>query len=119
MNLLLVQKFKFSGPDPPADPPKKEEEEQVEEVKSPPAKGKKEEVPVEIELTEEEKAELKMFEDFVGEFAKSVDQVKTDLSSYRALIHPDTGVDRRALWPKTFSPKEIENLRKAEEARLK
>ena len=58
MSLMMVQKFKFAGPDPPAEPASKPEEDQAEEVKSPPPKGKKEEAPVEIELTEEEKAEL-------------------------------------------------------------
>ena len=28
-------------------------------------------------------------------------------------------MDRRALWPKTFTPRELEKLRKAEEARAK
>ena len=57
MSLLTVQKFKFSGPDPPYDPPKKEEEEPVEEVKTSKASTNKkgvEEAPVEVELTEEE-----------------------------------------------------------------
>ena len=52
-----MQKFKFSGPDPPYDPPKKEEEEPVEEVKTSKASTNKkgaEEAPVEVELTEEE-----------------------------------------------------------------
>ena len=116
----MVQKFKFSGPDPPAEPPQKVEEEQQEEVKAAPAKGgKKEEVPVEIELTEEEKAELQLFESFTGEFTACLDQVKADISEYRALAHPETGVDRRALWPKTFTPRELEKMRKAEEQRLK
>ena len=68
MRFLTVQKFKFSGPDPPAEPAKLETEEVQEDVKSPPAKGKKEEAPVEVELTEEEKLELKMFDDFVEEY---------------------------------------------------
>lgn len=68
MRLMTVHKFKFSGPDPPLEPVKKEEDEaEKEETKAAPgAKGKKvEEVPVEIELTEEEKAELQMFEGFI------------------------------------------------------
>ena len=28
-------------------------------------------------------------------------------------------MERRALWPKTFTPRELEKMRKAEEARLK
>ena len=62
-------------------------------------------------MTDEEKAELRMFEDFMGEFVACIDQVKADLSEYRALTNLETGVDRRALWPKTFSPKELEKLR--------
>ena len=62
---------------------------------------------------------MKLFEDFMGEFVACVDQVKADLSEYRALSHPETGVDRRALWPKTFSPQELEKMRKAEERRAK
>ena len=60
MRFLTVQKFKFSGPDPPLEPVKPDVEEAVEETKAP-AKGgaKKEEAPVEVELTEEEKAEMK------------------------------------------------------------
>ena len=55
----------------------------------------------------------------MGEFVACVDQVKADLSEYRALSHPETGVDRRALWPKTFSSKELDGLRKAEERRAR
>lgn len=55
-----MQKFKFSGPDPPSEPVKAVvEDAQEEEKKSVPSKGKaKEEVTIEVELTEEEKAEL-------------------------------------------------------------
>lgn len=67
MSLLTVQKFKFAGPDPPFDPPKKEEDEAQEEVKttSKDSKAKKDDAPVEVELTEEEQAELQIFEDFL------------------------------------------------------
>ena len=77
MSMLSVTKFKFAGPDPPLEPPKKEEDEVQEETKAAPkaAPKKGEEVPVEIELTEEEKAELVLFEAFVGEFAPKVAQV--------------------------------------------
>lgn len=51
----------------------------------------------------------------MGEFVACIDQVKADLSEYRTLSHPVTGVDRRALWPKTFTPQELEKLRKSEE----
>jgi len=71
LRLLTVQKFKFAGPDPPLEPVKKEVVEVVEEVKAPPAnaKGKKEEVVVEVELTAEEKAELALFDAFTAKFA--------------------------------------------------
>ena len=56
MRLLTVQKFKFAGPDPPLEPVKPDEGEgHQEEVKATPAgaaKGKKDEVIVEVELTE-------------------------------------------------------------------
>ena len=105
MSLLTLQKLKFTGPDPPFDPPKKEEEEAQEEVKTSKASTNKkgEEVPVEIELTEEEQQEMKFFDEFMPEFTASVEQAQADLGQYRALIHPENGVERVALWPRTFT----------------
>ena len=124
MRLLTVQKFKFAGPDPPAEPIKKEEVViPVEEIKAAPsgpgAKSKKEEVVVEIELTEQEKAELKLFSDFMIAFVAGVEKVKADLSEYRGLIHPEHGAERVALWPKNFSQNELLKMRQAEEERQK
>jgi len=48
-----------------------------------------------------------------------VDQVKLDLSEYRALTHPENGVEKVALWPKTFTAAELEKMRKEEEIRAK
>ncbi len=110
MRLLTVQKFKFSGPDPPLEPVKPDVEEVQEEAKAPPAKGKKEEAPVEVELTEEEKAELKLFDDFVEEYLACMEQVKGDICEYRQLARVEGGVERVALWPKTFSPSEIKQI---------
>ena len=76
-------------------------------------------MPVEIELTPEEKAELEMFEKFATHFALELDKVKQDLTEYRALSHPELGVKRVALWPKTYSKEELEALREAEAKRLK
>jgi len=76
-------------------------------------------VTIEVELTEEEKAELKMFEDFTTQFSDAVDQVKLDLSDYRALTHPENGIEKVALWPKTFTARELEKMRKAEEKKMK
>jgi len=42
------------------------------------------------------------------EFVAAVDKVKDDLSEYRGLIHPEHGIEKVALWPKTFSQKELE-----------
>ena len=122
MRLMTAQKFKFSGPDPPQEPIKQEQDEaEKEEVKATPAaKGKKvEEVPVEIEMPEEEKAELQMFETFIEEFVNGVDKAKEDISEYRALVCPQRGVEKVALWPKVFTLKEIEKMKKEEEERMK
>ena len=93
----------------------------VEEIKAAPsgpgAKSKKEEVVVEIELTEQEKAELKLFSDFMIAFVAGVEKVKADLSEYRGLIHPEHGAERVALWPKNFSQNELLKMRQAEEER--
>ena len=121
MSMLSVAKFKFAGPDPPLEPPKKEEDEQQEEAKAAPkaAPKKGEEVAAEIELTEEEKAELVQFEAFADVFTPKVAQVQAELGEYRALVHPERGADRVALWPKTFSAKEIAALRAAEEEKVR
>ena len=121
MSMLSVAKFKFAGPDPPLEPPKKEEDEQQEEAKAAPkaAPKKGEEAAVEIELTEEEKAELAQFEAFADVFTPKVAQVQAELGEYRALVHPERGAERVALWPKTFSAKEIAAMRQAEEEKAK
>ena len=121
MSQLSVAKFKFAGPDPPLEPPKKEEDEQQEEAKAAPkaAPKKGEEAAVEIELTEEEKAELVQFEAFADVFTPKVAQVQAELGEYRALVHPERGADKVALWPKTFSAKEIAAMRAAEEEKAK
>lgn len=48
-----------------------------------------------------------------------VDQVKFDLSEYRTFSHPENGVEKIALWPKTFTAAELEMMRKQEEIRVK
>lgn len=48
-----------------------------------------------------------------------VDKAKEDISEYRALICPTNGVEKVALWPKVFTFKEIEKLKKEEEERMK
>jgi hypothetical protein len=40
-------------------------------------------------------------------FVAGVEKVKTELCEYRGLIHPEHGVEKVALWPKTFSQKEL------------
>ena len=74
---------------------------------------------MEVELTEEEKAELKFFEDFMASFTQEVEKAKQHLNEYRAMIDPITGVEKVALWPKVFSFKEIEKMKREEEKRLK
>ena len=84
------------------------EEEAQEEVKAPPPKGKQVEVPVEVELTPEERAEQEMFEKFALHYSVELDKVKNDLTEYRALTHPELGVQKVALWPKVYSKAELE-----------
>ena len=114
MRLLAVEKSKFFGPDPPLNPNMVEEvEAPVEDVKaSGGVKGKKvEEAPVEVQKSEEEIAEEKMFEDFADEFMEALDKVKQDLTEYRGLSDPETGIKRVALWPKKLSKAEINRMK--------
>ncbi len=60
-----------------------------------------------------------MFEDFATEFSNAVDQVKLDLSEYRSLTHSEHGVEKIALWPKTFTARELEKMRREEEKKIK
>ena len=49
-----------------------------------------------------------MFDTFAMHFSVEVDKVKSDLTEYRALTHPELGVQKVALWPKVYSKAELE-----------
>lgn len=68
-------------------------------------------------MTEEEKAEQRFFDEFFVEYQDGVAKAKEDLSEYRAIVCPNKGVEKVALWPKVFTLKEIEQLKKEEEER--
>ena len=122
MRLMAAEKFKFDGPDPPANPNIEDEQEPPpEDVKASGGKGKKqvEEAPIEVQKSPEEIAEEKMFEDFTAEYMKTLAQIKEDITEYRGLIDPDTGLKRVALWPKKLSKKEIAKMKQLEEEKLK
>ena len=53
------------------------------------------------------------------EYVTSIESVKADLQEYRGLLHPESGVEKIALWPKTFTAAELEAMRKAEEERAR
>jgi hypothetical protein len=96
MRLLAVQKLKFAGPDPPLDPPEDEdkaEEEAAQQVDTKKGgKGAKEEVPVEVQKSEEQIAEEKMFIEFTAQFREMITQSENDIVEYKALIDPVYGV---------------------------
>ena len=59
-----------------------------------------------------------MFDDFCEAYMEKLEQVKADLTEYRGLIDPETGIKKVALWPKKLSKAEIVRMKKAEEERL-
>jgi len=95
MRLLAVQKINFVGPDPPLDPPEDEDkpEEEVAPVDTKKGgKGAKEEVPVEVQKSEEQIAEEKMFIEFTAEFREIITQSENDIVEYKALTDPVRGI---------------------------
>ena len=123
MRLMAADKFKFAGPDPPHQPSLEDDNEPPpEDVKASGgkgAKGKAEEAPVEVQKSPEELAEEKMFDDFASEYMEKLAAVKADLTEYRGLVDPETGVKRVALWPKKLSRSEVARMKQEEEERLK
>lgn len=59
-----------------------------------------------------------MFETFTSTYESCIETVQADLAEYRALSDPETGAEKVALWPKTYSSRELERMRKAEEEKM-
>ena len=93
MRTMVAKRTKCSLPDPPFEPAVPEQEEEPEEKKAAPAKGKaKQEEVEEVEVSPEEKAANKMFEDFCDKFTETLDGMKDDLIEYKKLSDPVYGV---------------------------
>lgn len=58
------------------------------------------------------------FETFATHYGVEIEKVKSDLTEYRTLTHPEFGVQKVALWPKTYTKEEMAKLREAESKRL-
>ena len=115
---MVAQRSKCSLPDPPFEPPVPEQEEEPEEKKAPPAKGakgKQEEVE-EVELSPEEAAANKMFEEYCDKFCGLLEGMKNDLLEYKKLNDPVFGVKKVGLWPKKYSQRELAMIQAQEKA---
>ena len=117
---MVAQRAKCSLPDPPFEPPVPEQEEEPEEKKAAPAKGKaKQEEVEEVELSPEEKAANKMFEDFSDKFSEILEGMKNDLLEYKKLCDPVFGVQKVGLWPKKYTQRELAMIQAQEQAAMK
>ena len=93
MRNLVAQRSKATLPDPPYEPPVPEQEEEPEEKKAAPAKGKgKQEEVEEVEVSPEEAAANKMFEEYCDKFCSMLDSMRDDLIEYKKLSDPVFGV---------------------------
>jgi len=96
----------FIGPDPPLErnePDPEAMEALAKEQAAAKKKGPADEAPAEIPKDPQEEIEDAMYESFTQSLVSKVSDIAFDLSKYRQMLHPETGIKKIALFPRVLT----------------